>query len=156
MINLLQFLQKQGYSRRKVLDALLNERILINHKKIQNLKEPLKINDIITYQENEFIIQKEDIQEENQILILFNKPKGILVSKYDPHHEKTIYDILPKEFQNYYYIGRLDKESRGLLLLTNSPKLVNQYEHPKFGIIKEYLIQTREIISENDLKKMKI
>ncbi len=156
MINLLQFLQKQGYSRRKVLDALLNERILINHKKIQNLKEPLQINDIITYQEKEFIIQKEDIQEEDQILILFNKPKGILVSKYDPHHEKTIYDILPKEFQNYYYIGRLDKESRGLLLLTNSPKLVNQYEHPKFGIIKEYLIQTREIISENDLKKMKI
>lgn len=110
-MNLLQFLQKKGYSRRKILDSLLQEQVFINQKKIKNLKEPLALHDIVEYQKTEWIVKDEDLQEEDQILILFNKPKGVVVSKSDPHN-KTIYDLLPPEFQNFYYIGRLDRESR--------------------------------------------
>ena len=133
---------------------LLQEQILLNKKKIKNLKEPLVVDDTIEYQGTEFIVKNEDFQEEDQILILFNKPKGVVVSKSDPHN-KTIYEILPQEFQNFYYIGRLDRESRGLLLLTNSSSLVNQYEHPKFWIEKEYLITLTTEISDSDLQQMK-
>lgn len=156
MLTLLQFLQKQGYSRRNILTTLTQGQIFINHKKAENLKEILKINDKLQYQEECFYINNKDFQQEADILLLFNKPKGVLVSKKDPHHQKTIYDLLPQKYQNFYYIGRLDKESRGLLLLTNSPKLVNQYEHPKFNIQKEYLITVQEVIKQEDLKKMKI
>jgi len=153
-MHLLQFLQKKGYSRRKILDLILQEQILLNKKKVKNLKEPLVVDDAIEYQGTEFIVKNEDFQEEDQILILFNKPKGVVVSKSDPHN-KTIYEILPQEFQNFYYIGRLDRESRGLLLLTNSSSLVNQYEHPKFWIEKEYLITLTSEISDPDLQQMK-
>ncbi|MDR2540706.1 MAG: hypothetical protein LBD11_02760 [Candidatus Peribacteria bacterium] len=88
-------------------------------------------------------------------LILFNKPRGYVVSKSDPHN-KTIYELLPPEFQSYYYIGRLDKESRGLVLLTNSPELVHQYEHPKFQVEKEYLIQLSTPFSLANQQKTKI
>jgi 23S rRNA pseudouridine2605 synthase len=89
-----------------------------------------------------------------QKLLLFNKPKGYVVSKSDPHN-KTIYELLPPEFHSYYYIGRLDKESRGLVLLTNSPELVHQYEHPKFQVEKEYLIQLSSPFSSADQQKAK-
>jgi pseudouridine synthase len=77
-----------------------------------------------------------------------------VVSKADPHNQ-TIYELLPAELQSYYYIGRLDKESRGLVLLTNSPALVHQFEHPKFHIEKEYLIQLSSPLSSSAQKKAK-
>jgi pseudouridine synthase len=67
-----------------------------------------------------------------------------------------MYELLPEKFHQYYYIGRLDKESRGLVLLTNSPELVHQYEHPSFNITKEYLIQLSSSLSLADQQKTKI
>jgi pseudouridine synthase len=86
--------------------------------------------------------------------VLFNKPKGYVVSKSDPHNV-TIYTLLPPAFQTYYAIGRLDKDSRGLLLLTNTPALVHQYSHPKFQIEKEYLIQLSSPLSSLHMQKAK-
>ncbi|MDR0607530.1 MAG: hypothetical protein LBG52_04150 [Candidatus Peribacteria bacterium] len=85
--------------------------------------------------------------------MLFNKPKGYTVSKSDLHNH-TIYELLPAEFQHYYYIGRLDKESRGLVLLTDNPELVHRYTHPSFNIIKEYVIQLSAPISAQHLQQM--
>ncbi|MBQ7074362.1 hypothetical protein IJM86_04870 [bacterium] len=102
-MHLLQFLQKKGFSRRKILDSLLKELVFLNGQKIKNLKENLKVGDRVQYLESEFLVEKQDESEDNQILILFNKPKGVVVSKNDSHN-KTIYELLPKEFQNFYYI----------------------------------------------------
>lgn len=153
-MHLLQFLQKKGFSRRKILDSLLKELVFLNGQKIKNLKENLKVGDRVQYLESEFLVEKQDESEDNQILILFNKPKGVVVSKNDSHN-KTIYELLPKEFQNFYYIWRLDRESRGLLLLTNSSKLVHQYEHPRFWITKTYIVLLSTEISSFDLQQMK-
>jgi pseudouridine synthase len=77
-----------------------------------------------------------------------------VVSKSDPHNV-TIYELLPEEFKNRYYIGRLDKDSRGLVLLTDTPSLVHQFEHPKFQIEKEYLIQLSSPFKNEDRQKVK-
>lgn len=97
---------------------------------------------------------EETIQETQKIstLILFNKPVGYVASKSDPHN-KTIYELLPPEYTNYYYIWRLDKNSHGLLLLTDDPALVNEYEHPKFDIEKEYIVELDRSLPPEDLKK---
>jgi pseudouridine synthase len=74
-------------------------------------------------------------------LILFHKPKGYVVSKDDPHN-RTIYEILPERRKStYWYVGRLDKESTWLLLLTNNPRLVDYYEQPANNIYKVYEVQ---------------
>jgi len=87
-------------------------------------------------------------------IIVFNKPKGFVCSKFDKHN-KTIYQLLPKEFKNYFYIGRLDKDSRGLLIMTNDSGLVNKFEHPSNKIEKEYIVEVDRMFSLNDFKKMK-
>jgi 23S rRNA pseudouridine2605 synthase len=63
--------------------------------------------------------------------------------------------LLPEKFQNYFYIGRLDKDSRGLLLMTNDSSLVNEYEHPSKKIEKEYIVQIDRQFSSNDYLKIK-
>ena len=132
----------------------MKELVFINGKKVTNLKGPLEIGDRVQYLEHKYVVEQQDVSEEDQILILFNKPQWVVVSKSDPHN-KTIYELLPEEFQNFYYIWRLDRESRGLLLLTNSSQLVYQYEHPKFWIEKEYIITVTSKISLDDLQQMK-
>jgi 23S rRNA pseudouridine2605 synthase len=88
------------------------------------------------------------------MLLLFNKPKGYVVSMSDPHNP-TVYELLPEEFHQYYYIGRLDKESRGLLLFTNTSALVHRYEHPRFALEKEYVIQLSSPLSKQALEQAK-
>lgn len=87
------------------------------------------------------IEEKQGEKSDFSSLVVFNKPIGYTCSKADPHNQ-TIYDLLPQEFRKkYYYIGRLDKESRGLMLLTAHPQMVHDFEHPSKNITKEYLVQ---------------
>ncbi|OQY40184.1 MAG: hypothetical protein B6229_02325 [Spirochaetaceae bacterium 4572_7] len=87
-------------------------------------------------------------------MIVFNKPIGVVCSKSDKHN-KTIYELLPKKFANYFYIGRLDKDSRGLLLMTNDSALVNNFEHPSNKVEKEYIVQIDKTFTNNDYVKMR-
>lgn len=134
------------------MDLIKQGDILLNGKKVESFKHPLEPGDSIQITNSSPYIVKLHTQEKK--LLLFNKPKGYVVSKSDPHNT-TIYQLLPTEYQNYYYIGRLDKESRGLLLLTNVSELVHQYEHPKFDIEKEYIIQLTSPIKRTDQKQAK-
>ncbi len=69
--------------------------------------------------------------------ILFHKPAGFVCSRKGQGN-KTIYDILPQKFHNLNPVGRLDKNSSGLLLLTNDGKLANQLSHPTHRKVKIY------------------
>lgn len=163
---LLRYLQTvQHFSRRSVIDLIKQEKILINGKKVEAFKQELQEGDeirILSERKDTAILrfhrdgvpQEEGGDQPKQRLLLFNKPKGYVVSKSDPHNQ-TIYELLPPEFQHYYYIGRLDKESRGLLLLTDSPEIVHLYEHPRFNIEKEYLIQLSSPLSSTDQQQAK-
>jgi len=87
-------------------------------------------------------------------VIIFNKPVGFVCSKKDKHN-KTIYEILPREFNNYFYVGRLDKDSRGLLILTNNSLLVDKLQHPSNNVEKEYVVQIDRNFSSYDYKEIK-
>ena len=77
---------------------------------------------------------------EQEITIAVNKEKGIIVSKKDPQKRKTIYDALPPKYTSLVHIGRLDKNSEGLILLTTNGELCYRLTHPKYEIEKEYLV----------------
>lgn len=136
-----------------------NGQIFLNNQKIESFKSELNPWNLLEIIDENWNNEEIKISDENESksewkLILFNKPKWYVVSKSDSHNP-TIYEILPEEFKNRYYIWRLDKDSRGLLLLTDSPSLVNQFEHPKFQIQKEYLIQLSSPFREWDKQKVK-
>ncbi len=75
------------------------------------------------------------------VIVAFNKPIWYVVSK-DDKHNKTIYELLPKSWEkDFFYVWRLDKDSQWLLLLTNVPELVNEFEHPSRRIFKIYEVE---------------
>jgi len=72
---------------------------------------------------------------------ILNKPMGYVCTTSDEKGRPTIYDLLPPALKNLHYIGRLDMNSEGLLLLTNSPEVKLFYEHPSNKIPREYLVR---------------
>jgi len=78
------------------------------------------------------------IHQRAPIHILLNKPRGFVCTRRDPHSKDTIYHLLPSKFSSLTYVGRLDAQSEGLLLLTNDGDLTQRLTHPHFKIEKEY------------------
>ena len=141
-----------GISRRKFVSLIDFGNVFVDWEKIQSYSFEIKWGELLEIKNLKI---KWKIKLSDWInIVLFNKPIWYVCSKEDKHN-KTIYEILPKEFQNYFYIWRLDKDSRGLLVLTNNSELVNKYQHPSNWVEKEYDVQIDKMFSLNDYKKMK-
>jgi 23S rRNA pseudouridine2605 synthase len=87
------------------------------------------------------------------VIIIMNKPVGYVCSR-NGQGSKTIYDLLPPELHNLKPVGRLDKDSSGLLLLTNNGDLANELTHPSHQKTKIYKIELDQPLSAED--KIKI
>lgn len=131
-------------SRRRIMDHLKSNNIYINNQLVENFGLEIDNGDILTIKTTD--IKDHKVKQclwsnssENTRLIAWHKPAGYAVSKSDPHND-TIYQILPLEFAKFYYVGRLDKDSTGLLLLTNSGELANKLSHPSNNKLKTYLV----------------
>ena len=74
------------------------------------------------------------------VYILLNKPRGVTSTLRDIHAKKTVRELLPEDFGYLVPVGRLDKESEGLMLMTNDGKAVRNLTHPSSGVEKEYLV----------------
>ena len=113
------------YSRREA-DRLIQEgKVKVNGIVVENLATKVTI-------EDEVHINKTLIKEDKNkmpTVIIYNKPKGEIVSKKDPQGRKTIYDSLDKRYQHFMSVGRLDYASEGLLLLSDSVKIVDALMH---------------------------
>ncbi len=72
--------------------------------------------------------------------LLLNKPKGLVCTNLDPHHGRTVFDLLPPRYCKIrlFCAGRLDKESEGLLILTNDGALAQRLTHPSYRVLKRY------------------
>jgi 23S rRNA pseudouridine2605 synthase len=123
-------------SRRAADTAILEGRVLINDK-LADAGSQVGDLDIVT-------LDGQPIFAETQLkTIMLNKPFGYIVSR-DGQGSKTIYDLLLPEYQPLNPIGRLDKNSSGLLLLTNDGALANELTHPRYAKIKIYEIRLNQ------------
>ena len=133
-----------GVARRQIISLIDQGGVFINQKIVENYKAELSSGDQISIPSLKISVvykEKQVANLEYPPLLLFNKPMGYTCSKADPHN-RTFYELLPEDFRKkYYYIGRLDKESRGLVLLASDPQMVHEFEHPSKQITKEYLVE---------------
>ena len=142
---------------KKTFSKLLSEKFQISRKKAEGLIKTKKVllNDVIesrpylAVQEKDIISLNEPIKKKVN-LILFHKPKGCITSRSDEKNRTIVYDYLPKKFSHYHYIGRLDYNSEGLLLLTDSTAYKRKLESPKSNIKRVYIVNV--IGSFNNLK----
>lgn len=127
-----------GISRRQADELIEKGKISINGKTAK-LGARFQDTDIIKIGDKVVSNSREE-----RIYLLFNKPRGYVCSRKKQGENETIYAILPKEFHSLKPVGRLDKDSSGLLLLTNDGDFAFQMTHPKFRKIKEYLVELDE------------
>ena len=97
------------------------------------------------------------LEPTNKLYLLLNKPEGYLSSKVSQGGAPTLYKLLPKQYQrlNLNIAGRLDKDSCGLVLLTNDGEYLNQLTHPSSGKIKKYIVKLNKELTDDDLTKLK-
>lgn len=81
------------------------------------------------------------IQKQRKIYFLLNKPKGYVCTNRDELERLKVIDIIKNVTQRIYTIGRLDKESEGLIIVTNDGDLANKLSHPKYEISKTYFVE---------------
>jgi 23S rRNA pseudouridine2605 synthase len=85
---------------------------------------------------------------------LLNKPAGVVSTASDPHGRPTVVGLVPPE-PRVHPVGRLDADTEGLLLLTNDGELTHRLTHPRFGVEKEYLVQTDRRLAAGELRRLR-
>jgi len=140
-----------GYcSRRDAEKLILMGEVKVNGKKILTPAFFVNKNDKITIKN--ILLQNSNKTE----LFIFYKPKGVIVSKNDPQKRKTIYDFIPVNMKEFHYVGRLDYNTEGLLLLTNNGKLKRHLELPVNKIERNYRVKVHgniKNINKDNLSK---
>ena len=136
-IILQKYISNSGYcSRRKAEELIRLGRVMVNDK-IAELGMKVSENDKIKIKNKLIVLPKE------KIYIILNKPIGITCTNKKFKNEKNVFELLPDEFKNLHVVGRLDKNSRGLILLTNDGDMTMRMTHPRFGHEKKYLVQLK-------------
>jgi len=138
-IPLLRFLIEAGISsRRKLADAIREGRVQVNKVTAEDFRQPINpVKDSVTFDGHRVTPSKP-----RMVYLMLNKPVGIITTASDEMGRESVLDIIPKKYRNLrlYPVGRLDKDSSGLLLLTNDGDLTYRLTHPKFEQEKEYWI----------------
>ncbi|TGN18008.1 pseudouridine synthase [Leptospira idonii] len=138
-----QFLAKAGVgARRKVEEIVLSGRVKVNGKTLTDLSYRVDTeSDLVVLDGKKLsILNSPDLAS----IIAFNKPAGFLTSHEDKHHDQTIFELLPEEYRRYNYAGRLDLDSRGLVILSSDGDFIQRITHPKHKIEKEYIVSLQK------------
>jgi len=150
---LLKALTEAGIgSRRHMADAIREGKVVINGQIAEDFRHPLDpATDRVTVNGKAI-----DLEPEKPICLMLHKPKGILSTTRDDIGRRTVMDILPRTYRRLrlFPAGRLDKDSTGLLLLTNDGGLTYRLTHPKFENEKEYLVYINGNLTPEEKSKL--
>lgn len=135
-------------SRRKAATIIEEGRVLVNDKVVREKGHS------VDSDKDKIVVDGKRIVFKKKIYILLNKPKGVITSKYDPEGRKTVFDILPLEFRELHSVGRLDRDTTGLLILTNDGELTYRVTHPKFEIRKRYKVCCKGKIGDKEKQRL--
>ncbi len=147
-IRLNKFLASCGAGSRRACDALIQEGgVTLNGEACTNPATRVSHDDVIR-------LRGKRVSPRQTTTILFKKPRGYVCSKQDELGRATIYELLPPKLQHLNHVGRLDRDSEGLLVLSNDGDLANKLTHPRNKVEKEYRVTLSKAPDTRDLKKL--
>ncbi|MGA1976898.1 MAG: pseudouridine synthase [Bacteroidales bacterium] len=148
-IRLNRFIANSGVCSRREADDLIGEGMIsVNGKKITDLGTKVSTADDVRYRGKKLFSEK-------KVYILMNKPRGYVTTVEDPHADRTVIDLIGDRCAaRVYPVGRLDKDTTGVLLLTNDGDLTKRLTHPKYNRKKIYHVFLDKPVQKNDLFRL--
>lgn len=145
-----KFLSSSGVaSRRKSDEYIKSGRVSVNNNIVRDFIDIDVKNDIVRV-DNKIIKPVK-----SKLYFAFNKPPFVLSATKDKSERHTVCDFFQDVNERLFCVGRLDYLSEGLMLVTNDGDFANRLTHPKFGVKKQYLIKTANIIDDELIDKMR-
>mgnify|MGYP001380710911 CR=1 FL=1 len=152
MYRVQKLLSKIGYCSRRSAELLIQSgKIQINNKTV-SIGDKWSIGD--TLKVNGIEIDLSNLTSQKIEVIKYYKPLGEVVSSYDPHNSKSVFDHLPKVNGKWINIGRLDLNTTGLLLFTNDGDLANHIMHPSNNLEREYIVHIDKALSKEAINNL--
>ena len=147
-IRLNKYIASSGMCSRRKADELIEQGVVfVNGKKVTELGY------IVCDKDKVFVNQKL-VRPVKHVYYKFYKPAGYITTCDDEKGRKTIYDLLPESMYNLKPVGRLDKDSTGLLLLTNDGDLINELTHPSIKVPKIYIVSVDAKMHPHEFEQM--
>jgi len=135
-----------------VADAIRQDRVSVNGRVVEDFRYPLNVETDRVLIDGRLV----DIKLRQPVCLMLNKPKGVLSTTSDKRGRRTVISILSEKYRHLklYPVGRLDKDSTGLLLLTNDGGLTYRLTHPRFEHEKEYLVLIDTLLNPGEKRKL--
>lgn len=149
LVRLNKYLADAGISSRREADNLiLSGTVKVNGAVVDQLGYKVKPDDVVSYADSV-------IKNERKVYLLLNKPKDFITTTSDPQERRTVMELIrPACKERIYPVGRLDRNTTGLLLFTNDGDLATKLMHPKFNIRKVYHVTLNKSLKTEDFKQV--
>ncbi|HTH55769.1 MAG TPA: pseudouridine synthase [Cyclobacteriaceae bacterium] len=149
LIRLNKFMANSGVGSRREADEFIKMGLVtVNGETITEMGHKVKATDDVRYEGRK-------LKAEPLVYVLLNKPKGFITTTDDPEERNTVMDLVASACKERIYpVGRLDRNTTGLLLLTNDGDLADKLTHPSYNVKKIYKVELNRPLSKNDLQKI--
>ena len=147
LIRLNRYIANAGICSRREADKLIQAgAVKVNGKVVTELGTKVHLTDKISYGD-------QALSREKHRYVLLNKPKGFITTTDDPENRKTVMNLIAHACKERIYpVGRLDRNTTGLLLFTNDGEIAKRLSHPKYGIKKIYHVGLDKNVTSQDMK----
>lgn len=143
-----KYIASSGICSRRKADELIEKGVVsVNGKKVVELG-------FLVSEKDKVFIENTLVRPKKLEYYRFYKPSGFITTADDEKGRKIIYDLLPPNMHNLKPVGRLDKDSSGLIILTNDGELVNELTHPSVKVPKIYIVSVNGKVHLHHLEKM--
>ncbi len=141
------YLRRCGISSRRSANELIQAgKVTVNGSVVTAFSYLVQPSDIV-------LLEGKPLHPKTYTYLALNKPKGVTCTTKDKFAEKTIVELLPAKFSHLYPVGRLDKDTTGLIFLTNDGSFCNTITHPRFQVEKEYIVTLNASPKPDELRK---
>jgi 23S rRNA pseudouridine2605 synthase len=149
LIRLNRYIANSGICSRREADNLIRDGLItVNGKTVTDMGVKVSAKDEIRY-------KNKRLSAEKKVYILMNKPKGYVTTVEDPHADHTVLELIGDACaERVYPVGRLDKATTGILLLTNDGDLTGKLTHPRYNRKKIYHVFLDKPVQKNDIFRL--
>lgn len=145
-----KYLSQAGAASRRQAEAMVRQgRVAVNGETLTRLGSRVVPGvDVVS-------VDDEEVRPAPRRWVVFHKPAGVLCTRRDPHGGETVYDVLPSWAAGLRYVGRLDRDTSGLLLMTNDGDLAAALAHPAGGVEREYEAAVKGAVTAQRIRALK-